>query len=108
MEEDIVKKIKRSQKLIAAIASVLLYVVIFYCSIVIMPQSSEKALPPEPATSAADASYQEYKDYVSDTNKGIKNLLDGQQLRNTIYNDDIDNTNYGTLPRTDNPFGKFF
>ncbi len=57
-------------------------------------------------TEFQDSSYQEYKDYVSDTNKGIKNLLDGEQLRQITINDypDADLN----LPRTDNPFVKSF
>jgi hypothetical protein len=53
-----------------------------------------------------DSSYQEYRDYVSDTNKGIKNLLDGEQLRQITINDypDADLN----LPRTDNPFAESF
>ncbi len=53
-----------------------------------------------------DSSYQEYREYVSDTNKGIKNLLDGEQLEKISPYDypDIDLN----LPKTDNPFAKSF
>lgn len=53
-----------------------------------------------------DTSYQEYQDYISDTNKGIKNLLDGEQLKQIVINEypaiDLN------VPRSENPFVKSF
>lgn len=54
-----------------------------------------------------DTSYQEYKDYVSDTNKGIKNLLDGEQLKQIVVHDEYPAYDLN-LPKNENPFAKSF
>jgi len=66
---------------------------------------------PESTTQVAqvdlqDSSYQEYKDYVSSTNKGVKNLLDGTQLKGiNVYEYPPIDLN---LPKNENPFAKSF
>lgn len=57
-------------------------------------------------TPAVKDSYQEYKDYVSDKNKGIKSLLEGEQLKEIkLY--DLSPVDVRVEPR-ENPFAKSF
>lgn len=82
---------------LVVVASVVFYGVTLYVFFVPkeMDSAAQVSLP-------EDASYQEYQDYVSDTNKGIKNLLNGDQLKQITPSDypspDLD------LPRNPNPF----
>jgi hypothetical protein len=85
--------------LLAALFGGIFYYVFF------VPKEYE-ALEEEASAEIQDSTYQEYREYVSDTNKGIRNLLDGEQLEKIIP------SNYPNidlnLPRTDNPFARSF
>ena len=74
------------------------------CYVFFLSGGSEEAV--QTGIGQEDASYQEYQDYISNTNNGVKNLLDGEQLKQIVVNEypaiDLN------LPRSDNPFAKSF
>lgn len=89
---------------IVFVAVVVFYAAFYYVFFVPKAQvESEEAA----QSQMQDVSYQEYKDYVSDTNKGIKNLLDGEQLRQIVIHDEYPAYDLN-LPKNENPFAKSF
>ena len=77
------------------------------CYVFFMSGGSEESTEAvQTGTGQEDTSYQEYQDYISNTNKGVKNLLDGEQLKQIVVNEypaiDLN------LPRSENPFAKSF
>lgn len=102
------KQIKKSKKIFFVIFSIIIFYVILYY-ILFMPKDTEDSTASLGVVSADDATYQEYRDYVSDTNKGIKNLLEGDQLRQIKPYDYPDFTlDVSEVPRADNPFAESF
>lgn len=95
---------KRSQKIFFMILSLGLFIAVLYY-VFFVPKEFEDA-EGIMQVEIQDSSYQEYREYVSDTNKGIKNLLDGEQLKQITINDypDVDLN----IPRNSNPFAKSF
>ena len=103
MKSDLVKNLKKSKKIILVVAATLTFwAILLYVLFVLQ---SDQALSPQPAVSV-DTTYQEYKEYISSTNKGIKALLEGEQLeRMEFYGKKDINVE---VPRKDNPFGQSF
>jgi len=106
MESPLAKKIKRFKKSAIVLVAVTLELGAFYYVFFIAKESDTTNVGVVEAIDSQEASYQEYRDYVSNTNKGIKNLLDGAQLKKIEVFDypDIDLS----IPRNDNPFAKSF
>ncbi|MDD3006904.1 MAG: hypothetical protein PHX30_05005 [Candidatus Pacebacteria bacterium] len=104
MESTLIKKIKRSKNTFVVFASVLVFFGVFYY-VFFVPRELESTNQVAQAD-LQDTSYQEYRDYVSNTNKGVKNLLDGAQLKAiNIYSYPAMDLN---IPRNENPFAKSF
>lgn len=104
MESVSFKKIKKSQKTLIILVALAIFVGAF-CYMFFMSGGSEKTTETV-QTGQEDASYREYQDYISNTNNGVKNLLNGEQLKQIVVNEypPIDLN----LPRSENPFAKAF
>lgn len=72
------KKLKRSKKIIVMLTSVLVFGAAVYYVFFLM--TSPNPVDPTAVSASANSSYQEYKDYISNTKNGIKVLLEGEQL----------------------------
>ncbi|MFA7169520.1 MAG: hypothetical protein WC178_01570 [Candidatus Paceibacterota bacterium] len=103
MKSDFVKEIKKSKKTILVVVSSISFFAIL-CYILFFLNSAEVTV--SSSATLTDSSYQEYQDYISSTNKGIKNLLEGEQLQ------DIDFYEYEEInvdvPKNENPFAQLF
>lgn len=104
MDSDFVKKLKKSKKTLLVIVSAsIFYALLYYILFMSVPEPT-----PTPLTAApTDVSYQEYRDYVSDSNKGVKALLDGDQLTQ-IKMFEQDPIEVDDVPRAANPFAQLF
>lgn len=103
MESTLIKKIKRSKKIFLVLIAVIIFYAAFYY-VFFVPKTFE--LEDTGTAEVQDTSYQEYRDYVSNTNKGIKNLLDGEQLKQiNVFQYPLIDLN---IPRNENPFAKSF
>lgn len=105
MESELFKRVKKSKKvLVMAVAMLVFCATLFYVFFFAKNTISEAGVPNQ--SDAVGDSYQEYKNYISDTNKGIKGLLEGEQLKQiTLYEYSFENKNFET---NNNPFLKSF
>lgn len=103
MNSDIAKILKKSKKIIL----VFVIVTIFYAVLVyvLFMQQPDPLVDPQ-AGIMTDASYQEYKEDISSTNKGVKALLEGEQLKQIEFYDikEIE----VRISGKENPFGQSF
>lgn len=98
------KKVQRSKKAFIMIVAVLIFCASFYYAFFMPKNISKSATPVE--MSVTQDSYQEYKDYVSNANKGIKSLLEGEQLKQMkLYDSSSPDVQ---AESRENPFAKSF
>ncbi len=107
MEKQISKKVnaklKRFKRTFFGFFAVLIFFIVFYYFF-LSQKASEKDVPNYAALKID--SYQEYKSSISNTQKGIKALIENKQLEQINYYKDLfKNLN---LEKKDNPFVKFF
>lgn len=101
MKKGLIKNLKKSEKLVfVSVALLLFFVVLFYVFFF------SKIAPKEDLPVVTQDSYQEYKDYIGNTNKGVKALLENEQLEDLKFNEN--NSNIGDFEKSDNPFVKSF
>jgi len=85
------------------IASVLAFSAIFYYTFFL---AAGPAVDTEATATTFEETYQEYQDYISDTSKGVKTLLDGEQLKKMdLHEYDIDSSK---VERNSSPFVRTF
>jgi predicted PurR-regulated permease PerM len=102
MDEILTKKVQKSRKMLAMLISVAVFGVIVYYVFLLAPSMMSE---PTITVTGAD-SYQEYRDYISNTSKGIKNLLDGDQLKGVnLYEYSVNTEN---LEKNSSPFVRAF
>lgn len=103
MENGSMKKAQKSKKPFVMIGAVLAFGAVFYYTFFL---AAGPAAETAATATTFEQTYQEYQDYISDTNKGVKTLLDGEQLKNMdLHEYDIDGS---SVERNTNPFVKTF
>jgi hypothetical protein len=101
MKNSLLKNLKKSEKVVFVFVALLAFFAVF-CYIFFFI----KAKPEEDSPVIVQDSYQEYRDYISNTNKGVKALLENEQLEKLEFNEN--NSNIGPFEKNDNPFVKNF
>lgn len=101
MKNSLMKNLKKSEKVVfVSIALIVFFTVLCYIFFFI------KSKPEEDSPVITQDSYQEYRDYISNTNKGVKALLENEQLEKLEFAENDSNT--GPFEKNDNPFVKNF
>ena len=105
MERGILKKAGKSKKMLIMVVAVLIFGAALYYAF-FLAAASGTVVDTTAATAAANSSFQQYKDYISNTKNGIKVLLEGEQL-GEISKHDLPPKQVGS-ERNANPFMKTF
>lgn len=104
MERGILKKAEKSKKMLIMVVAVLVFGAALYYAFFLATASG--TVDTTAATAAANSSFQQYKEYISNTKNGIKVLLEGEQLGD-ISQHDLPEAQIGN-ERNTNPFMKTF
>lgn len=101
MKNNLTKNLKKSEKIVFVFVALLIFFAVFFHIFFFL-----KTKPIEDSPAIAQDSYQEYRDYISNTNKGVKALLENEQLEKLEFHEkDLD---IGPFEKSDNPFVKYF
>jgi hypothetical protein len=101
MKNSLLKNLKKSEKAVFVFVALLVFFSVLYYIFFFI-----KAKPEGGLSTIAQDSYQEYKDYIGNTNKGVKALLENEQLKALEFNEN--DSNNGSFEKSDNPFVKNF
>jgi hypothetical protein len=98
MDEVLTKKVRKTRKMLIMLLSVVVFGAIVYYEFILSPSM----LPEQMTVATSGDSYQEYRDYISNTSKGVKNLLEGEQLKGVNLYEYA--TNGANLEKNSTPF----
>lgn len=103
MKNSFAKKIKRFEKVLIVFVALIIFLGFFYYIFLFLDMKPKQD---DGGAVIVTDEYQEYRDSISGTNKGVKALLENKQLNNLeFYESDLDP---GALERSSNPFVKSF